>query len=405
MRDLASTVILLGALQAAVLAPVLWARRENQLANRILATLVAAVALMLLFGELGARFGIDGHPHLLGLGAPLPFLFGPLLYLYVIALTRPVLRFDPRWVVHALPFAADLLYMAQTFYLKGGDEKLALARAADEGHAPLSFYFVGVLGVAQALVYLFLGWRALERYGKKMHGYFSDLARIDLRWLRALVIAHVAVWSVVGIAAVLRLVGHGSGSLAGAVQLGSAFAIFLTGYVSLWQPELAEKATAARLTEAPTPIPAPEPQPERPAPAPKHQPKYQRNRLEREEAEELVTRLGVLMAERQLYKESGLTLPALADALGVTPHTLSQVLNVHVGQSFFAFVNAHRAEALKQALADASTAGRGVLELGFEVGFSSKSTLNSFFKKHTGMTPTEFRGHVRPPKTQQKSRS
>src|SRR5262252_6323777 len=129
MRDLVSTVILVGVLQGAVLAPVLWARRANRLANRILAALVAAVALMLLLVALEARFALHGYPHLLGLTAPLPFLFGPLLYLYAVALTRPMVRLDPRAVVHALPFAADALFMAQAFYLKGGEEKVAIVRS------------------------------------------------------------------------------------------------------------------------------------------------------------------------------------------------------------------------------------------------------------------------------------
>jgi hypothetical protein len=131
MRDLVSALILLGVLQGAVLAAVLWARRANRLANQIFAVLVGAVAPMLLFGDLEHRWAFSGHPHLLGLGAPLPFLFGPLFYLYAIALTRPVLRFDPRWLGHALPFVADVLYMAQAFYLKTGAEKIALARAGE----------------------------------------------------------------------------------------------------------------------------------------------------------------------------------------------------------------------------------------------------------------------------------
>jgi hypothetical protein len=61
MRDLATTVILLAAMQGAVLAPVLWLRKANHLAKRILGVLVAAVALLLLLRDLERRFGFSGH--------------------------------------------------------------------------------------------------------------------------------------------------------------------------------------------------------------------------------------------------------------------------------------------------------------------------------------------------------
>jgi len=50
VRDLVSTLILLGALQGAVLSLVLWRRVANRVANRMMAALVALVTLMLLAG-------------------------------------------------------------------------------------------------------------------------------------------------------------------------------------------------------------------------------------------------------------------------------------------------------------------------------------------------------------------
>src|SRR5688572_16980267 len=111
MPEVFNTVTLLGAMQGMVLSIVLVRRRENHLASQILGALVGALALMLLLDFVERRWGFQGHPHLIALATPLPFLFSPLLCLYVLALTRPLERFDRRWLVHALPFLANLAYM------------------------------------------------------------------------------------------------------------------------------------------------------------------------------------------------------------------------------------------------------------------------------------------------------
>ena len=48
------------------------------------------------------------------------------------------------------------------------------------------------------------------------------------------------------------------------------------------------------------------------------------------------------MTDRKPYRDGALTLQALADAVGATPHMLSQVLNLHLRKSFFVFVNSYR---------------------------------------------------------------
>jgi AraC-like DNA-binding protein len=126
-------------------------------------------------------------------------------------------------------------------------------------------------------------------------------------------------------------------------------------------------------------------------PTPRPLPKYQRNRIGDGDAAELVRKLTAQMSERRSYRDGALTLQALADAVGATPHMVSQVLNVHLRKSFYSFVNSYRAEELIAALDDPAKSHRGVLELALEAGFNSKSTLNSFFKRYTGVTPTEFR--------------
>jgi AraC-like DNA-binding protein len=378
VRELLDSVILLGGLQGVGLAAVLARRQKDRVANQLLAALIGALSLMLLFGLLEMRWGLSSHPHLLAVTTPLPFLFGPLLYLYVAALTRPAARFEARWIFHGLPFAAIVLFLLEGFYFKTAPEKLALAQAQLAGHGSPALTLFGVVQTVQATGYVFASWVALRRYALKIEGYFSDVHRIDLRWLMGMVLAHAVVWSVVIVGRVLQIAGFAPASLQGlsrAVQVGSALVVFATGYVSLWQPELFEKAQSARAAE----------------PALRPLPKYQRNRVDDGEAAELARKLTAHMRDRKPYRDGALTLQALADAVGATPHVLSQVLNLHLRKSFFSFVNSYRTEELMAALNDPAQSHRGVLELALEAGFNSKSTLNSFFKRYTGVTPTEFR--------------
>lgn len=378
MRELLDGILLLGGLQGLGLATVLARRRRDRVATLLLAALVGALSLMLLLGVLEGRWGLSTAPHLLALATPLPFLFGPLLYLYVVALTRPAARFEARWLVHGLPFAAALLVLLGGFYLRSGPEKLEVARAHLAGAVSPSMRFLEVLQTLQAVAYLVASWVALRRHARRVEGYFSDVDRIDLRWLAGMVLAHAAVWGLVIAGRLLRLAGLAPApqpALSLAVQVGSALVVFATGYVSLWQPELFQKAQAAGAAE----------------PARRPPPKYQRNRVADEEAAALAGRLTAYMADRKPYRDGALTLQGLADAVGATPHLVSQVLNLHLRKSFFVFVNAYRAEQLMAALGDPAQDRRGILELALEAGFNSKSTLNSYFKRYTGSTPTEYR--------------
>lgn len=441
MDELFETITLLGVLQGVGLATVLCTRKANPLASRLLGALVGGVALMLLFGYVSRRWGFQGYPHWIGLGIPLPFLFTPLLYLYVSALTRPLERLSPRDVVHGLPCLAFVVFMLQAFYLHSGEQKLELIRAHMRGDLHPGMVVFNVVQIIQAIAYLFTAHRELQRHKQRMEGYYSDLSAIDLRWLAAIILCNALVWSIVAVQDVAEMLpGYGGwfAKLDSVVQVGSALFIFLIGYIFLWQPDLTEKTRTARQFEVP-PDPQEEPdktggasesqspnetsaapavtpqspaappppeaalqepaaaplEPEPPAvesaPLPNALPRYQRNRLEHEEAGRLAAALQRIMQEKEPFRDASLTAQELADELAVSPHTLSQVLNVHIGQTFYAFVNGHRAEALKAALQDPGRAERGVLELALEAGFNSKSTLNSFFKQHTGMTPTRFR--------------
>jgi AraC-like DNA-binding protein len=97
------------------------------------------------------------------------------------------------------------------------------------------------------------------------------------------------------------------------------------------------------------------------------------------------------MKEERPYIESNLTLQKLAKALAMPPHHLSQIINEQLNQNFFDFINYHRIEEAKRMLIDPARKHYSILAISEEVGFNSKSAFNAAFKKHTDMTPSEFR--------------
>ncbi|MNR66287.1 DNA-binding transcriptional activator FeaR [compost metagenome] len=58
---------------------------------------------------------------------------------------------------------------------------------------------------------------------------------------------------------------------------------------------------------------------------------------------------------------------------------------------FFDFVNEYRIEKAKEILKDPLQKELTILEILYKVGFNSKSSFSSSFKKYTGKTPTDFR--------------
>ena len=93
-----------------------------------------------------------------------------------------------------------------------------------------------------------------------------------------------------------------------------------------------------------------------------------------------------------VYREEGLTVPALAEKVGIPEHQLRRLINRELGfRNFTAFLNARRIEEAKAVLADPANARRQVLQIALDLGYASVAPFNRAFKQATGQTPTEYR--------------
>lgn len=107
-----------------------------------------------------------------------------------------------------------------------------------------------------------------------------------------------------------------------------------------------------------------------------------------------VDHVKAFMAEHKPYLDYELSLEKLAHQLSLGEKELSILINQHLGKHFFDFVNEYRIEDAKTLLADPVQSKKTVLEILYQVGFNSKSSFYTAFKKQTGLTPTRYRKSV-----------
>lgn len=112
--------------------------------------------------------------------------------------------------------------------------------------------------------------------------------------------------------------------------------------------------------------------------------------LEHETAQEYTQSLLEYMQDDQPFLNPGLSLHMLADQVKIHPNQLSWLLNQKLNKNFNEFINHYRVEHFKGLAGDSANSHISLIGLAYESGFNSKTVFNTYFKKETGMTPTEY---------------
>jgi AraC-like DNA-binding protein len=97
------------------------------------------------------------------------------------------------------------------------------------------------------------------------------------------------------------------------------------------------------------------------------------------------------MISEKPYLNPSLSIRILSEEIKMNSRDLSVLINQHLNQHFFDFINEYRIKQAMEILKNPSKKEFTVLEILYEVGFNSKSSFNTAFKKYTGFTPTQFR--------------
>ncbi|SDX40744.1 helix-turn-helix domain-containing protein [Hymenobacter psychrophilus] len=348
---------------------------RHRLSNRLFGTFILLNALDISSWFLNRH--LLPYPGLLVFKITTNTLINPVFYLYALAVCYSDFRLKPRHLWHLLPFGLLTLGLLPRFYLVDAAAKLHfLENFRDQPESVV----IRWLGELQFLVYTAAIFIILKKYKQAYQENYTNPASITYKWLfqltATLTLLHVVVVVKNGLqftdqqdwfAGFELLVGINATCVLSWFILKALYhpALF-RGVDSTLEPVgalLAGEPAASKATEALAPP----------------------------QTETQVQQLRNYMAQAEPYLNPDLTVQELATQLNWPVRELSVLINHHLGQHFFDFVNEYRITKSMHLLKDASQPQLTVLEILYAVGFNSKSSFNTSFKKHTGQTPTQYR--------------
>lgn len=369
-----NTVFLLGAIHGFVLAIVLATKKVNRLSNRIMGGLMLVFSVDL---AMASFIGFETHlqfPHLIGLDFAITLFYGPLLFLYTSTLISGQPKLSGKDYLNFTPFLLLLIYTLP-FYLMSGEEKIeSITMDTGLNYGPR---LITDLKIGINLIYVAFALVLLVRYRKRLKDNFSSLEKRNLDWLQWFILGIVILASIATITNFLSSI-YGADVLYTNINLfGITIYVYSIGYMGLRQPEFFakfEEQVGEEETEATA--------------------RYSKSGLDENTAKTMMEKLTEIMEKEKPYIDNELNLSQLSDAVGISTHNLTEIINTLGGKNFYDFVNSYRVEEVKQRISEKTSGNLTILAIGLESGFNSKSSFNSVFKKHTGMTPSEFRKTV-----------
>ncbi len=119
--------------------------------------------------------------------------------------------------------------------------------------------------------------------------------------------------------------------------------------------------------------------------------KYRKSSLSDANKELILKKIKREMETNSYFTNNLASLSGLARQINESPHHVSQVINEKLNKNFFEMLAFYRVEHAKKLIRQDKQGKITVEELAELVGYNSKSSFNSAFKKYSSKTPSEYR--------------
>jgi putative ABC transport system permease protein len=342
----------------------LWfAKSINRAANRFL-----SLALIVIVLWVARLLCIDGRlsaymPNWNWLPLQFSLALGPLIFFYVLKLTRPEYQFRQKDMLHFSP----LLLQLGAHVLEVCESAVPGAATHDTPLFQKLSLVLQLLGFVAVGSYLYLSNRLIERFYRRIRFTSGDRYRHEMRWLRNFLMAFGLQW-------LLWIPFTAAGYY---YQLGTQFYYpldLLLALMMIWLSASAFlKPEVSTLTDRSLFL--------KPASSP------------------ALKQKGIWLKQtvkaNRYHQDPELSLGSLAEKLDLSPHELSRIINTTLKKSFADFINEFRVRDAAAKMQDKAYDHLTLLGIAFESGFNSKTTFNRAFKQVTGKNPVDYKNELK----------
>jgi AraC-like DNA-binding protein len=351
-------------------------KNDRRLSNIILAAFLLSKALTEIGGVLAhyeelKMFIYSYAPQMFYIGSPFRYLYVPMLFLYVLSITKRNFHFKKVYLFHFTPFLLISALFMLRFRIDSADTLREILRTG----SLLTFFeqlVFDFLENTQFFIYAIASLVVLKKYRTQIKNIYSTIEHIDLAWLNFVIFGFIGWTSLrfLDLVLWLRFGNYVSYNVILYIMAEIVFLIFISlmFFKGIKQPAIFLGYDGNKSRR-----------------------KYEKTPLADAVREDYENKLLQYMEKQKPYLEPSLCLNDLAKKVAIAPHHISQVLNASLNQNFYDFINSYRIKECQLLLSKQNPSKKTILEILYQIGFNSKSAFNTAFKKHTGMTPTQFR--------------
>ncbi|MFV8346489.1 helix-turn-helix domain-containing protein [Flavobacterium sp. ZB4P13] len=318
---------------------------------------------------------VDGPSNLGMLRSSFAFLQIPVFYLYVVSVCYSDFKLKPKYIIHLLPFLIANAILLPRFYTVDVASKINFII---NRQSRLELQFNHILIHIQIVIY-FIAVFMLLRKAKKL--YLENYAGTSINsynWLFQFTIVLTILYSNAIVKNIFKFSDYPY--ISEWMKIGSlVFQMFIVCWYlfkALNNPGLFRnidsklKLVSDIILEEKNSSPL---------------------AVNEKEYNSALLKLQQHMIKEKPFLNPSITIQDISVAIEIPVRDLSLLINHKLEQHFYDFVNTYRIENAMDILKDVTKSKVTILEILYDVGFNSKSSFNTAFKKHTGNTPTAYR--------------